>query len=434
MKDCIVTSRGCYQWNPHLDCSVDVFRGQRPVRAGPQARSDAEKRSRSCMNRSSTCIDGRLLPQSASEQWVEGVSVRLHGQYRTAMLSLLELCKKWGESTRIVYAVHPRPGAGPLRGAPLSGRDRRAGDAGPPRGGGRIWHAAAAAMGCLHHAIEPGRAGSAYRQMRQADRNMEGEVSKLISALPDTEDTGACICDFETFKEIYRVQRGVQVRYGLQVFLAILTVAPGQNTDAAETCSDGGAAGRSDPHESAPVRCGRPLHRYAVCRYAERQHRRERAPARWSASRPRSTASLPMAATCSAIASMFPRPRPTAGASAAAKRRRRRKNKRAVKPYSESCAAFSLPWPPLRGGSARRRWGRELCDNPTYFGLWKGSLPRPCGATSLAEGGKGLLFTLSTIFCLKIFTKNPKKLFKFPQQCGKVVSNRRECSKIAAPQ
>ena len=64
---------------------------------------------------------------------------------------------------------------------------------------------------------------------------MEGEVSKLISALPDTEDTGACICDFETFKEIYRVQRGVQVRYGLQVFLAILTVAPSQNTDAAET-------------------------------------------------------------------------------------------------------------------------------------------------------------------------------------------------------
>ena len=91
------------------------------------------------------------------------------------------------------------------------------------------------AMGCLHHAIEPGRAGSAYRQMRQADRNMESEVSKLISALPDTEDTGACICDFETFKEIYRVQRGVQVRYGLQVFLAILTVAPSQNTDAAET-------------------------------------------------------------------------------------------------------------------------------------------------------------------------------------------------------
>lgn len=90
-------------------------------------------------------------------------------------------------------------------------------------------------MGCLHHAIEPGRAGSAYRQMRQADRNRESEVSRLVDALPDTEDTGACVCDFETFKEIYRVQRGVQVRYSLPIFLAIITVAPGQNADPAET-------------------------------------------------------------------------------------------------------------------------------------------------------------------------------------------------------
>mgnify|MGYP000240675266 CR=1 FL=1 len=45
---------------------------------------------------------GRLLPQFATEPWVESVSVRLHGQYRTAILGLLELCKKWGESGRII--------------------------------------------------------------------------------------------------------------------------------------------------------------------------------------------------------------------------------------------------------------------------------------------------------------------------------------------
>ena len=44
------------------------------------------------------------------------------------------------------------------------------------------------------------------------------------------------------------------------------------------------------------------------------------------------------------------------------------------------------PWPPLRGGSARRRWGRELYGCPKYFGLWQGSLPPPLRGTSLAEG------------------------------------------------
>ena len=46
------------------------------------------------------------------------------------------------------------------------------------------------------------------------------------------------------------------------------------------------------------------------------------------------------------------------------------------------------PWPPLRGGSARSRWGRELYGCPKYFGLWQSSLPPPLRGTSLAEGGQ----------------------------------------------
>ena len=103
MKDCIVTSRGYYQWNPHLDCSVDVFEVN-DLSELARKESDAEKRSR-IYEQIVNLYDGRLLPQSASEPWVESVSVRLHGQYRTAILNLLELCKKWGESTRIVTPV-----------------------------------------------------------------------------------------------------------------------------------------------------------------------------------------------------------------------------------------------------------------------------------------------------------------------------------------
>ena len=267
MKDCIVTSRGYYQWNPHLDCSVDVFEVN-DLSELARKESDAEKRSR-IYEQIVNLYDGRLLPQSASEPWVESVSVRLHGQYRTAILNLLELCKKWGESTRIVTLCTRALELDPYEerlylekivALETLGRHEEAEDL-ARRG---------SAMGCLHHAIEPGRAGSAYRQMRQADRNMESEISKLISALPDTEDTGACICDFETFK----ARRAGPLRS------AGIPGDPDRGSQPEHRCcrdrSDGGAAGRSDPHESAPVRCGRPLHRYAVCCYAERQHRRER--------------------------------------------------------------------------------------------------------------------------------------------------------------
>uniref|UniRef100_UPI003FEFB321 hypothetical protein n=1 Tax=Gemmiger formicilis TaxID=745368 RepID=UPI003FEFB321 len=95
---------------------------------------------------------------------------------------------------------------------------------------------------------------------------------------------------------------------------------------------------------------------------------------------------------------------------------------------------FHYPGPLCEGAPPAGGGGENLAIIRHILGYGKVLSLRPCGATSLAEGGKGLFFTLSTIFCLKIFTKNPKKLFKFPQQCGKVVSNRRECSKITAPQ
>lgn len=45
MEGCIVTSRGYYQWNPHLDCSVDVFEVN-DLSELARKEGDAEKRSR----------------------------------------------------------------------------------------------------------------------------------------------------------------------------------------------------------------------------------------------------------------------------------------------------------------------------------------------------------------------------------------------------
>ena len=70
----------------------------------------------------------------------------------------------------------------------------------------------------------------------------------------------------------------------------------------------------------------------------------------------------------------------------------RRRGRRPRRP-GEPAAALTLradmesaptvsPWPPLRGGSARRRWGRELYGCPKYFGLWQSSLPPPFRGTA----------------------------------------------------
>ena len=57
----------------------------------------------------------------------------------------------------------------------------------------------------------------------------------------------------------------------------------------------------------------------------------------------------------------------------------------AVFVYPEKMRVPNTSRLPLRGGSARRRWGREPSGNPKHFGLWQGSLPPALRATSLAE-------------------------------------------------
>lgn len=234
LRNCILTSRGCYQWNPHLDCTVDVFRvGDLSEQA--RREEDPEKRAK-LYEQIVDLYRGRLLPQSASEQWVEGVSVRLHGQYRTAMLSLLELCKKWGESTRIISLCNHALELDPyeerlylemIQALEALGRHEQALEM-TRRGN---------AMGCLHHAVEPERVGVVSRQARQADRNLENDISRLAEELSADDTPGAAYCSFENFRQIYHLQRGVQSRFGVPVYLALLTMSPAQNADPAETGS-----------------------------------------------------------------------------------------------------------------------------------------------------------------------------------------------------
>ena len=49
-------------------------------------------------------------------------------------------------------------------------------------------------------------------------------------------------------------------------------------------------------------------------------------------------------------------------------RRRKHFGRDKSRPLTVEKGVFT-PWPPLRGGSARRRWGRELCGCPKYFGF-----------------------------------------------------------------
>lgn len=213
LENCIVTSRGCYQWNPELPCTVDVFQMQDLAFQAKDER-DAARRLELC-EQIVALYRGRLLPLSATEPWVESSAVQLHSIYRAAMIELLEHYKKVGDSERLVTlcedALKKNPRAERLYLELIMALEAlgRHADAQQAAQRGR-------AAGALHHTVEA----------RQADRNMQNDMQRLISQLPGEAEEGAMICPFETFGEIYRMQRGMQAQYGVPVFLALLTVMP----------------------------------------------------------------------------------------------------------------------------------------------------------------------------------------------------------------
>ena len=91
MKDCIVTSRGYYQWNPTMECRVDVFEMEALMEEARRQLNPAAAVAR--YERVLELYAGRLLPMSCNEPWVETRSLTLHVQYRIALFQVLEACK-----------------------------------------------------------------------------------------------------------------------------------------------------------------------------------------------------------------------------------------------------------------------------------------------------------------------------------------------------
>ena len=232
MRNCIVTSRGYYRWNPGCLCKVDAFTVDEWMQQA--ARQNDEYLRGKLYAQVLELYTGRLLPHNAGEPWVEAVSVRLHAQYRNALLGLVELCKKWGENQRIADLCARALELDPyeerlylewMLALQNMGREDEA----------RLVAERGTDIGCLHRKVEPERAGSAYRQVLQADSALDEDLRALVRDLPADTETGAVMCSFDEFCTAYRVARGMQARHGEPLFLALIRITPSRGTGVKRT-------------------------------------------------------------------------------------------------------------------------------------------------------------------------------------------------------
>lgn len=224
LKGCIITSRGFYQWNSALNCTIDV--NEMELLSGQlQCENDPARRETLC-DSIVQLYKGRLLPANAGEAWVERRSVQLHTRYQAALYELLDICKKRGDTVRsdALYAraleldpYDERLYLGRMLVLQEQGRHEEANEL--SRQG--------ADRGCLSEMSRQRATHSLYRQLEKADRHTRSDIETVAAGLErDAHAEGAYFCSYEVLSGVYQVQRRVEARHGLTSFLALVTLIP----------------------------------------------------------------------------------------------------------------------------------------------------------------------------------------------------------------
>lgn len=223
LTDCVVTKRGYYQWNPALNCMTDVEQILTCSATAATARSEGHRSK--LYAKIVELYKGHLLPERASEAWVEGRSVRLRGIWHNALLRQIETLKQQNLDEQLVALCR--------RAIALDNYEERfylelimALDKLGRHDEAQEVTRAGTAVGCLHHNLAPHLVPAVLSRAGKLDADTIHELDSIADELGRSCINGAQLCGYVTFQELYALQMGIQERHGLPTYLGLLTLRP----------------------------------------------------------------------------------------------------------------------------------------------------------------------------------------------------------------
>lgn len=199
LEDSVFSKRNAYQWNNELDVSIDIFDFEAYSLVGLNETMPENKREE-CLKSAINLYRGTLLNESCGEHWVVKRAVRYMDMYVNDVYSYVCILKKRDDYETIVKIVKRAidiVGENDL----LSAELKRA------KAGGQN-------LGQFDD----------YEELVRQAFDMEDEVGKIQKNM-EAEDyvQSALVCNFDTFKEVYHMQRRLLARTGETMYLSVMT-------------------------------------------------------------------------------------------------------------------------------------------------------------------------------------------------------------------
>ncbi len=243
LENSILSRRGAYQWNPDLDVSIDIYDFEDAVsRAGECDDDDKEKEK--LLLQAMEMYTGNLLPDSNEEHWVVPKAVILRDEYIQTALSYIELLKKAGKHDEIISVCNRVQEFIPVS-LDIENEMNLA----------------------IQKGLETESMKNEYNLFREAAEDMKRMIGGVREEMEtDSSENTAFVCEYDMFREVYRLQRRLLMRTGETMFLTMATLRS-KNKDKHEPL-------KNERAMSALLECCKHELRMgdSICRYSEDQY------------------------------------------------------------------------------------------------------------------------------------------------------------------
>lgn len=222
-RDMILFHRGSYHWNNSLDCVVDVEEFDRLIAEGTAAGS--AERKLGCFMEAIALYEGDFLPGSSCEEWVISLSACYRSKYFSCAFETMNLLmerkayeevRRIAEKAIVVDPFEEHAHAYLIR--TLIQQDKQSQALDHYRHVTDLFY--------RELGVKPSETlRSLYREITKSVNNVESDLDMIREDLAEhNAPSGAYCCDYEVFKNMYRVEARAASRSGEAIFVGLLTV------------------------------------------------------------------------------------------------------------------------------------------------------------------------------------------------------------------
>ncbi len=201
LDNSILSRRGAYQWNPDLDVSIDIYDFEEASRKAIDTIGSDDRRAQ-MLRDALDMYTGNLLPDSNSEHWVVPKAVALRDLYIRVALEYIQMLKEKQDYSSVIDVCNEVQEHVPVS--------------------LEIENEMAMAM---QKGLETDEMRNEYHLFRGSVKDMDRVIGGVREEMEtDSSENTAFVCEYDMFREVYRLQRRLLMRTGETMFLTMATL------------------------------------------------------------------------------------------------------------------------------------------------------------------------------------------------------------------